>query len=95
MPTTLVLSSVRCLSCGPLLLSLSAAYIAYENEVLHALFLTFSSVQGFCHLKLRQHRPAMDCFNKALDIHPGLDEIRKFSKILQHNAEKDGGEGII
>ena len=45
-------------------------------------------MQGFCHMKLREYKPAASSFQKALLVHPGLDEVRRWVDILKEGAER-------
>lgn len=51
-------------------------------------------MQGYCHMKLHEYRPAVSSFEKALQIHPGLEGVRKYIEILKAGADQqEGGPG--
>lgn len=49
-------------------------------------------LQGMCHMKLQENRNALFSFEKALQVYPGLKDVRKYLGLLKRrNDERQGG----
>ena len=44
-------------------------------------------------MKLHEYRPAVSSFEKALQVHPGLNEVRQYLGILKKGAEQQEEDG--